>query len=270
MRGEFLHPQLSPDGGRVSALHRKGGPLDVWVFDLERQIGQPITFTGNTPAPLWHPDGKRVTFGSNQILQKSADGTGEPEVLFDDTRDNWPMSWMPDGSVLAFERRTADSGMDIWTLTTGTESKVGPLMSTPFNEESARFSPNGDVLAYLSDHTGRYEVYLTRYPSLQGRVQVSVDGGSAPVWVADGSEIFYRLEDRFFSVEISQGVELQVGEPKFLFEGPYNRGETHAHYDFDSVGDRFILVQEDRETYSTVRIVLHWQQEIVGLFGANH
>ena len=117
---------------------------------------------------------------------------------------------------------------DIWVLRLGDHSrgsgqvrKPQPFLRTPFNEEAPRFSPDGHWLAYISDESGRYEIYVQPYPGPGGKWQISTEGGTEPVWNRNGRELFYRSGDKMMAVDIATQPSFAAGKPRMLFEGPY-------------------------------------------------
>ena len=138
------------------------------------------------------------------------------------------------------------------------------LIATSFSEESPRISPDGKWLAYVSDHTGKYEVYVSTYPTLDRRWQVSSGGGVEPVWNPRGGELFFRHEWGVFAVPVAaSGGELTLGRAELLFEGPYNRSYGgHAHFDADPRGDRFVMVEENRDEFEFMRLILDWSLDL--------
>jgi len=203
----YQDPRLSPDGRRV-AVSIAEQETHVWLYDLSRETLTRLTFEGNTNyTPVWTPDGKRIAFESNRegpynVFWQLADGSGGLERLTTSEYLQGPSSWSPDGQLLAFHEINPATGVDIWVLRLGDPSassgqgrKAQPFLRTPFNEASPRFSPDGRWLAYISDESGRYEIYVQPYPGPGGKWQISAEGGRGPVWNPNGRELFYRNRD---------------------------------------------------------------------------
>ena len=265
----YLHPRVSPDGSKVTLLALNG---DVWVVDVERKNMERLTFGGDYSAPLWSNDGEYVTYARNrpdgsEIAMRRADGSGEPVVLMRDRYGDWPMSWSADGKELAYERRVEGGNQDIYASRPDEPESTRALVSSPFGDESPRFSPDGRWLAYVSNHTGAYEVYITTWPALDRRWQVSSGGGVEPAWSKGGQELIYRDDWRVLAVPVAeQGGELELGRAEILFEGHYNRSDYgHAHYDVTPDGQRFVMVEEDREAFELLRLVIDWDGDPLSL-----
>ncbi len=163
-----------------------------------------LTFEGANFIAIWTPDGKRLTFGSTRaggsvnLYWKPADGSGTAERLTTSENVQVLNSWSPDGQMLAFQ---ASGG--IWVFPLEGERKPRPFLQTPFYDGGARFSPDGRWLAYVSDESGRFEIYVQPFPGPGGKWQISNGGGIEPVWAKNGRELFYRNGDRMMDVEIT-------------------------------------------------------------------
>jgi serine/threonine-protein kinase len=268
--GDYLHPRLSPDGTKIVLLSRKGADTDIWVVDVERQSRERLTRGGDHSAPLWTVDGEEVVFAqirsnSTGIVLRRADGSGEPSIVLEDGNDNWPMTWSPDGRILAFERRTQGGARDLWASIPGQDEPPRMLLGTTSSEESPRISPDGRWLAYVSNHTGDYEVYVASFPALDRQWQISSGGGTEPVWDPRGHELYYRVGRQVLTASVTaEGGVLRVGRPKLLFEGFYNLSRLgHAHYDVAPDGQRFVMVEEDPQAFESLRLILHWDRDLL-------
>jgi Tol biopolymer transport system component len=180
-----------------------------------------LTFGGTVnQAPVWSPDGKRVAFQSNRerslsLFSQLADGSGGLERLTTNEYSPAANSWSSDGQLLAFVDINPTTGQDIWVLRLG-ERKALPFLQTPFNENAPMFSPDGHWLAYVSDETGHFEVYLQPYPGPGGKWQISADGGMEPMWNPNGRELFYRSGRKVMAVEIATQPGFTAGKPRVL------------------------------------------------------
>jgi eukaryotic-like serine/threonine-protein kinase len=263
----YRTPRLSPDGRRVAVGTTEN---QVWLYDLARETLTRLTFEGSAATPIWTPDGKRVAFQSNRpgtpsnVFRQLADGSGSAERLTTSEYSNAPGSWSPDGQVLAFMEVHPTTGRDLWTMNMSGDRKPQPFLRTQFNEGEPRFSPDGRWLTYISDESGRYEIYVQPYPGPGGKWQISTEGGTEPVWGHNG-EIFYRSGNKMLAVDTTTHPSFSAGKPKVLFESPYVPSlQTSPNYDVSADGQRFVMIKENEQFTSAVQInvVLNWFEEL--------
>jgi Tol biopolymer transport system component len=282
----YLSPRLSPDGRRV-AVGMTESESQIWLYDLSRETLTRSTFEGNSNQyPAWTPDGKRFAFQSNKegslnLFWQLADGSGGLERLTTSDYTQTASSWSPDGQLLAFHEIDPAMQRDIWVLRMGDPSpgsgqvpsgasgqvrKAQPFLRTRFDEASLRFSPDGRWLAYISNETGRYEIYVQPYPGPGGKWQISTEGGMEPVWNPNGRELFYRSGRKMIAVDIATQPSFAVGKARMLFEGEYvPTPATLSNYDVTPDGQRFLMLKpsESAEAAPTqINVVLNWFEEL--------
>ena len=226
----IVEPRLSPDGKRLALTSVEGQSIDIWVLELARETMTRLSFEqGNDSIPIWTPDGKQVTFSSDReggwnIFSVPSDGSGQPVQLTDSEFPTTATSWSPDGNLLAFQRQRPETGIDIGVFSVE-DGEETIFLSTPFNEYQATFSPDGRWLAYISNESGREEVYVRAFPGPGGKWQISSEGGSHPMWSPKGGEIFFRHTNRMMAVPIeAAGSALTLGKEITLFEGRLPKG----------------------------------------------
>jgi Tol biopolymer transport system component/predicted Ser/Thr protein kinase len=290
----YQFPRLSPDGRRV-AVSISEQEEQLWLFDLSRDTLTPLTFEGKQNYnAVWTPDGKRIAFQSDRegplnIFWQLADGSGGLERLTTSESNQFPISWSPDGQLLAFVEINPTTQRDIWVLRMGDPSPnsgqapsassgqvasaglgqartAQPFLRTRFDESVPRFSPDGRWLAYISNESGHFEIYVQPYPGPGGKWQISTEGGTEPVWNPNGRELFYRSGDKMMAVEITTQPGFSAGKPRMLFEGQYEPSPaTTPNYDVSRDGQRFLMLKptESAEVAPTqINVVLNWFEEL--------
>jgi Tol biopolymer transport system component len=262
----YVLPRLSPDGQRL-AVGIEEAEGQIWVYDLSRDALTRLTFegTGNVD-PVWTPDGKRIVFkgNRNRLFWQPSDGSGAAEELTSSelSSNNVPGSWSPDGQELSL---TEDRAVrKIWILPLK-DRKPHLFVDTPTYDTAPRFSPDGHWIAYSSNESGRYEIYVRPYPGPGGKWQISTEGGSEPVWNPKGHELFYRQGQKMIAVDYSAQPMFSVGKPKMLFEGPYvPTPRSFPDYDVSPDGQRFLMVKapEQAQAPAPINVVLNWYEEL--------
>src|SRR5262249_40979775 len=197
------------DSRRVALAQLTNSNFDVWLLDLGRNVLSKFTFDAAVDAgPIWSPDGRRIAFQSNRkgaydLYIKPAIGPGSEELLLASGQDKRPLDWSPDGRFLLYADIDSKGRVDIWALRMDGDRKPFPVVHTNFDKDLAQFSPDGKWIAYQSNESGRYEIYIEPFPGPGGQTQVSTNGGAQVRWRRDGKELFYiALDGRLMSVPI--------------------------------------------------------------------
>ncbi len=271
----YVYPRLSPDGHRVAMAIAEDQGAQVWLYDLQETLTR-LTFDGvANNVPAWTPDGKRIAFlhGASNVYWQLADGSGGLERLTDSEYLHAPMSFSSDGQRMAYIENNPTTGYDIWVMRmndpsapSGQAHKAEPFIRTPFNESAPQFSPDGHWLAYVSNESGRNEIYVVAYPGPGGKWQISTEGGTEPVWNRNGKELFFRDANKMMAVDVAAQASFAAGKPHMLFEGPYApTPATFPNYDVSLDGQRFLMlkpVEQARAAPTQINVVLNWFEEL--------
>jgi len=260
-------PKLSPDGKRLAIVVQELRS-DVYVYDLANGMATRITLEGNNDAPVWTPDGKRITFSSDRggqmrgIYWKSVDGSGEAESLYSGQHELSPSSWSPDGKRLAIHA-FAGGDYGLCVLPLDGPGELEPVLTTDFTEVQMAFSPDGRYIAFTSNKDGDFNVYVCPYPKMDWFKRISSDFGEEAIWSASGDELFYRNRDKWMVVPISTEPEFDAGMPEVVFKGPYIN-VSGLSYDVTPDGQRFLVLkpQYDDSQVRELHIVTNWFEEL--------
>ena len=258
----YLNPRLSPDGSRI--VLQAG---QVWVLDIRRKVFERVTAESlaANAYPTWLADSRRVIHRSGLGLRiESIDGASPGRTLPGTTEFDYPGAVSADGRTLLILRNSAATSFDLLTVPLDNPAGVTPFVQTAAYEGGARLSADGKWVTYVSDESGRNEIYVRAFPDGGRRWQVSVEGGTQPAWNGNSREIFYRTGDRMMSVNLratAAGAELST--PLQLFERAYSYGGgiTISNYDVTADGQRFLMVK-DEPSAAGLRIILNWSPDV--------
>jgi serine/threonine-protein kinase len=274
----YVYPRLSPDGTRI-AVYLEEQDNDIWLWDLSRATLTRVTFEpGNDQQPVWTPDGRRLVFGSvraggaQNIFWQAADGSGTAERLTQASVPQLPTSMSPDGRLVMFYQLNPETGRDLMRLALG-DRRVETLLQTRFEERNAEVSPDGRWLAYESDTSGRFEIYVRPFPNVDGgQWPISAGGGTRPAWSPDGRELFYlALDARMMRVSVTAaGSTWSASNPEAQLAARYfTAGGTARTYDISRDGRRFLLIKQAGSDRSGVPpqivVVQNWTEELARL-----
>jgi serine/threonine protein kinase/Tol biopolymer transport system component len=270
---DYGSPQVSPDGERVAVSVFTANHMDVWLYEIPHGTLTRLTFDEQSTAPLWSPDGKQVAFTTRKrgsgsaILSKAADGSGAEETLVPgESLIQIPTSWSPDGKFLAYWTVGSETGRDIFIQPLKSAGESQPFLRTKFDELQARFSPDGHWIAYASDESGRFEVYVQNFPGPGGKRQVSTEGGNWPIWARNGRELFYLSSNKVMGVSVATQPNFTASIPQIIADIPSRLSNRlgNSGYDVSPDGQRFLFVKANTEKGppDEVRVVLNWTEEL--------
>jgi len=267
--GDYAGPALSPDY-KLAALSRtdpQTGSADVWLLDLSRGVMSRLTSDPNGDwAPLWSADGTRIIWGSDRknglydIYQRASDGSGQDELLFEAPNDKYVIALSRDGRFLLYAAYDPKTKGDIFVFPLFGDRQPYPLFNTDFDEREANLSPSGNYVAYVSDESGDFDVYVQAFTpdgKLGGNKQrISTKGGRAPGFSRNGQELFYVTADgTMMAVAVkTAGAVSTFGEPKALFK----KQELLSGYDMTADGQRFLIGTKVGDSKANVNVILNW------------
>ncbi|HEU4828228.1 MAG TPA: LpqB family beta-propeller domain-containing protein, partial [Gemmatimonadales bacterium] len=260
--GDFGEPSVSPDGRHVAL--RSG--RDIWLLDRGSGALTRLSFEEEAGRPVWSPDGRDVAYvlqvrADMDLRIIAADGSGPARALPSTELQPWEVDFTPDGRSLLVRTAGGPGSRDVWLVPRdGASAPVG-LLTTPADEVSPAVSRDGRRMAYVSNESGRAEVYVRAFPGMGGRHQVSLEGGTEPAWSRDGRELYYRSAGALYAAAVRAGDGFEIVSRTRLFVEPeYASDMTHRYYDVTPDG-RFVMVR-DLEGGSLMNVTLNWFQNL--------
>ena len=264
----YSAPALSPDGNRLAVGLGEPGKRDIWIFDLKRGTASRLNFNpADDGAPAWSADGSQIFFSSDRdgvldLYQKAADGLGSTQPVLQSKGENKVLDDLSaDGRYGIYTLPTGATSSELWVLPLFGDRKPFAFVQGAFGTFGARISPNGRYLAYVSTETGRAEVYVQTFPQHTGKWQISVSGGTEPMWRRDGKELFYlSQENKVMAVAVStDSASFQAGIPKELFQAQLVRGGIKNGYVVSPDGQRFlVLVPAGEAKPEPITVLMNW------------
>jgi serine/threonine-protein kinase len=278
LRRQFVWPRYSPDGRRIVVAIGAAGVNELWIYDRASQTLMPLTRGLNSLRAEWSPEGKYVIYSSNrrgrfELFRQLADGSGPAELIQPASDSGQPVQALvtPDARHLIYRlgyQTPPDD--DLWyrSLTGDTAGK--PISAEPrFVERNPSVSPDGRWVAYASNESASYQIYVRPFPGPGARYAVTIEGGDVPVWSRDGKKLYYRMANRFEEATVTFSPEFSVTR-RVLFEGAYVNDQWHRSYDLSRDGKHFLVVRAAGPAQrSRVYIVHNWAAEVRARRGAN-
>jgi Tol biopolymer transport system component len=266
--GQYLHPRLSPDGTQLALEVTTSGATEIQVFDIASGTLAPLTTDGSFNAnPEWTADSKRVIYSSTKdgrsgLWWQPADHSGPAQRL---TRADSVVFFegvlSADGRMLVVHVDGVRTTNDLWYRGLANDTTMKALVTTPFNEMGPRISPDGRWIAFASDESGAFQVYVTPLPGPGGRYQVSTEGGTAPVWSPDGRRLYYGSAGRLLSATLAFVPTFAVTARETIFEIGSSLPPAHANYDITRDGKRFVMLRPTGADAQLV-VVHDWKNEL--------
>jgi Tol biopolymer transport system component len=265
-------PSMSPNGRRVALFRTVNGKQDIWLLDVERGVLSRVTSDATVSNyPIWSPDGSSLVFGSNSkggldLYDKPATGAEREKPLLETQQLKTALDWSSDGHLLMYRRLDSETSYDIWALPLGGDRKPFPVVRTDFDERDGQFSPDGHWVAYQSNSSGRFEIYVQPFPGPGSIERISINGGAQVRWRGDGKEVYYIAPDgRLMAVPIrlaTNGQAVEAGSPVPLFAthvGGARQGIGRQQYMVSRDGQKFLMNTVTEDTPSPITVILNWK-----------
>jgi eukaryotic-like serine/threonine-protein kinase len=265
-----FYPRVSPDGRSVAFEIQSTNGTDIWVFNLIDSTTTRLTFDGQNGYAEWTPDGRRVSFARSpagpdrDLWVAPADGSGAPTLLLDREAFVAEGVWSADARWLVVREgdRSRNQDANIIAVPLTTQGDTLTLLEGRFNERSASVSPDGHWLVYVSDESGRDEVYVRPFPTGSGRWMVSAGGGGEPRWAHSGREVYYLAGGQLTAAEVRTSPTFRVGARRTLFATTaYQVNPNHAGYDVLPGDEGFVFVKTASATQRFI-LALNWFEEL--------
>jgi serine/threonine-protein kinase len=277
-RQSFLHPRFSPDDRRV-AVEVEGPSHNVYVYDLDRGVLANITTDGVSHWPVWSPDGRQLAYrsgpmGHYKLWDVPADRSRAPQQVPAMGVMQSAESWSPDGHTILYTASGAGIPPSIMAARLDGDHQAEEVAKEKAPEGSPKFSPDGRWLAYCSNESGKPQVYVQAFPGPGPKIQISVDGGTDPVWGRRSGELYYRNGDSMLAVPVSTAPNFKAGRSQELWKGHFSHGMssscgppgvTSSNYDVTADGKRFLMIKDDdqdRAASTQIVVVLGWADEV--------
>ena len=266
----YATPALSPDGAKLAVSVGQQPSADIWAYDLKRGTSSRLTFnTAYDVNPVWSPDGSQIYFSSTRspawgIFKKAADGLGNTEPVLDSGKQDKSLNDVSrDGRYAIYD--TVQSGpLQLWAFPLTGSGQPFAYVQGSFDHRSGQFSPNGHYLAYASNETGRFEVYVQTFPQHTGRWEISTAGGEEPMWRSDGKELYYLApDDSLMAVDVNtSSTAFEAGTPKELFKAPLVPLSYWRNLYVPSAdGQRFLMITPSSQAKpEPITMVVNWQE----------
>ena len=266
----FRLPRLSPDANRIAVQAGTPGTnidSDIWLFDRSTQTLSRFTSSGGNSDPIWSADGRHIIYAGREkgdsgvvgrewsdIYRQDVDQTSTPELLYSDAGNQYPWGVTPDDKTVVFD--AGPGNMRIRAVTIGEPNSARDVVASTYVNRLAKLSRDGKWLAYVSNPTGRMEVYVRPFPGPGGTKQVSVDGGDQPLWSRDGRELYFRDGTSLIAATMINGT---VQSRKVLFADAYQQSNA-TNYDVLPDG-RFIMLKGSADL-RVVTVMMNWATEL--------
>jgi eukaryotic-like serine/threonine-protein kinase len=261
---DFQQFTLSPDGKHLALnSFRQHATGSLWLIDIATNTTTPLTTDPHAQSdPVWSPDSRYVAFNLLPnggldppfLVEKIEVGSQQPQTIYGDNERHWIEDWSPDGRyLLTHDTKTLS------LISVSGDSKPKPVYSSSFIKDEFHLSPDGRLIAYGENRTGRWEVFVASFPSFDSIQQVSVAGGAQPRWRGDGRELFFiDLEGKMMSAMVERGSSPKISVPRKLFDTGLIADPTVNQYAVTNDGRKFLVLEPRKGFVETYSVVLNW------------
>ena len=269
--GEYGAFRVSLDGRRVVSSLDRPGSTDLWLLEVERGVaGRFTSNSGLSTFPIWSPDGRTILYSTGaprNLFRKDSSGAGNEQRFSRSPNNQFATDWSRDGRWVLYYEVTPGTQRDLWVLPVTPDGKPAPnstprsYLRTPYDERWGRFSLEAPPrwVAYQSDETGRWEVYIQAFPEPRGATRISTGGGQYPQWGAGAREIFYvSLDNKLMAVSLKMGADtVEPSTPRELFPLPAVDAGW-SPYDATPDGQRFLVRAKPGQAAQPLTVIVNW------------
>ena len=265
----MVAPRLSPDERRIALFQTIQQNTDVWILEGDRSTR--LTFDPEIDRiPIWSPDGSRILFESNRsgvrnLYEKRSDLSTGDQILLQSPRTTTPDDWSRDGRFIAYTANDPQTLQDIWVMPTEGTRTPREFLRTAADERSPMFSPDGEWVAYVSNVSGSYQIYVRPFRGSGSERQISASGGIHPAWARDGSEIYFVAPNGMLMaapLRRPQPGLLEPGRPQALFQGRmYGGSDLNVGQNYDISRDGRFLLNTVLESAPPITLLRDWAPE---------
>ena len=263
MGPDWTSMNISHSGNLIAYDGRSHGSIDIWLLNLDTKDAERITFDpAEDETPVWSPDGNAIAYTSGmagtgrRLFIENKVGAGNPHLIRTWPRHIHLSSWSPDRKWLAVDDYSSTNGVDCYVIPVDSDESI-PIAASQANEGHGQFSPDGQWFAYVSNETGRYEIYVVSFPKLENKSQISFDGGKLPRWDQSGKFIYYLNDDFLVAQPVEISNEFKRGEPVKLFQA------NTSDFDLSPDGQKFYLVRKDvKRPNPPLNLITNWFEDL--------
>lgn len=263
----WASPSWSPDESKI--VFSNPSTNSLWLYDVRKETSQ-LLLNHSSATAVWLPDGETLAFRDNgirTILTVNILDPNQVDTLVKNNNPIYPVSFSSDGNLMFYDEIHSTNKKNILLYDRRTNESI-PFANTSAWENMGQFSPNDQLVAYCSDETGQFEIYLKKYPDTGEKWLISDGGGSEPKWSKDGKLLFYRNGNRIMHVPVTSGIDFDYGEAEMVFEGPYPKSPFDiTNFDISRDGSKFLMLEPVNTGKQEIHVIVNWFEELRALMG---